>query len=192
MKYYILRKKGFTLIETLVAVSVLLIALTAVFAAARNGIASSSALKNRIVATYLAEEGVDGLKNIKDTNLLNILVDNNVNWLEGISECSQSVPCGYDILDNGGIGTLGACSSMESCKVKMGSYNGDSTLIYRQSSAADNNPSTVDTGFVRRIWVEETTPDKEAKAVVEITRPGQSTFKPYRIETFINNYWPTP
>ena len=65
MKYFSYRKKGFTIIETLVAVSVLLIALTAVFAAAKNGLASSTALKNRIVATYLAEEAVDGKKILK-------------------------------------------------------------------------------------------------------------------------------
>lgn len=191
MKYFSYRKKGFTIIETLVAVSVLLIALTAVFAAAKNGLASSTALKNRIVATYLAEEAVDGVKNLKDTNLLNILVDDTTDWLDGISECSSSSPCAYDVLDNNGIGTLSPCSVMDGCKVKNGSYGGNPTLVYRQSSVSDNNASTVETGFVRRIWVEETTADMEAKVTVEITRPDQSSFNSYRIETFIYNYWPT-
>lgn len=60
--------KGFTLIETLIAISILVLAVTGAFAAAQNGISSAIFSKDQIVAFYLAEEGVEGVRNVRDQN----------------------------------------------------------------------------------------------------------------------------
>jgi type II secretory pathway pseudopilin PulG len=49
---------GFTLLETLVAVSVLMIAITATFTAAQSGLSAAIEAKDQVVAFYLAQEAV--------------------------------------------------------------------------------------------------------------------------------------
>ncbi|HLP43886.1 MAG TPA: hypothetical protein VK145_01250 [Candidatus Nanoarchaeia archaeon] len=170
----------------------LLVAVAAVFTVAQGGLASSSVLRNRITAAYLAEEAMNGVKNMKDTNLLRILNGESVNWLNGMTSCANT-PCGYDVFGANGEGDLGVCSSFDQCKVKMGTYT-DLTGVYRQMNASQNNPSTVDTGFVRKIYIERTPgalQEKEAKVTVEVTRPG-TDFQPFEVTSYIYNFWPAP
>lgn len=80
-------KKGFSLVETLVAVAVVVLALSGAFAAAQSGISSSIFSKDQIIAFYLAAEGVESIRNIRDQNALE-----NTHWLEGIA-ADSSDPC---------------------------------------------------------------------------------------------------
>jgi Tfp pilus assembly protein PilV len=78
---------GFTLIETLIAISILILAVTGAFAAAQNGISSAIFSKDQIVAFYLAQEGVETIRNRRDQNGLA-----GANWLSGIAEAAED-PC---------------------------------------------------------------------------------------------------
>jgi prepilin-type N-terminal cleavage/methylation domain-containing protein len=80
-------RKGFTLLETLVAVSVLMIAITATFTAAQSGLSAAIEAKDQVVAFYLAQEAVESVRNVRDENAINTR-----NWLFGISE-TVSDPC---------------------------------------------------------------------------------------------------
>lgn len=88
------KEKGFTLVETLVAISILMTGLTAAFAVAQFGLSSSIAVKDRITAYFLAQEAIEVVRNIKDSNLLAQNADAaggglppySPDWLEGISE----------------------------------------------------------------------------------------------------------
>jgi prepilin-type N-terminal cleavage/methylation domain-containing protein len=64
-------QKGFTLIETLVAISVLMIAIAGPLTVAAKAYAAAIDSKNRMVAYGLAQEGLEHLNNLKDnSNLL--------------------------------------------------------------------------------------------------------------------------
>jgi prepilin-type N-terminal cleavage/methylation domain-containing protein len=83
-----LRKtRGFTIVESLVAISILVLAVTGAFTAAQKGISSATYSKNQVLAFYLAGEGVEQIRNIRDGNGLSQRP-----WLTGIS-ASQSDPC---------------------------------------------------------------------------------------------------
>ncbi|MES2214149.1 MAG: prepilin-type N-terminal cleavage/methylation domain-containing protein [Patescibacteria group bacterium] len=73
---------GFTLVETLVAVAVLVLAVTGAFAAAQTGITSSTYSRDQVIAFYLAQEGVEFVRNIRDQNALQ-----GQPWLTGLSSC---------------------------------------------------------------------------------------------------------
>ncbi|MDB5194040.1 MAG: seg [Parcubacteria group bacterium] len=60
--------KGFTIIETLVAVAILIVAVTGAFSAAQTGLSSAIFSKNEVIAFYLAQEGVENIRNIRDEN----------------------------------------------------------------------------------------------------------------------------
>ncbi len=83
------KKSGFTVIESLVAISILLLAVSGSFAAAQSSLQSSNFVKNRVTAYYLAQEGVEYIRHLRDNNGLKMINgDTTVTWLEGVI-----VPC---------------------------------------------------------------------------------------------------
>jgi len=96
-------RKGFTLVETLIAISILLVGVSAAFSAAQSGLSSTIAVKDRITAIFLAQEAMEAVRNLKDSNLLlqNKTLDNNSPyWLDGLAgpgnPCAGGNPCDYD------------------------------------------------------------------------------------------------
>jgi len=62
--------KGFTLIETVVAVFVLTIGVLGVFTVVQNITFSSQLNSSKLTATYLAQEGIELVRNQRDSNWL--------------------------------------------------------------------------------------------------------------------------
>ena len=80
---------GFTLIETLFAVLIFSSALIALMTIAGRGISATSDAEQSTTASYLAQEGIEVVRNIRDTNY-----GNNVTpWDSGFSTCTQTAPC---------------------------------------------------------------------------------------------------
>lgn len=80
-------KKGFTIIESLVAIAILVAAVIGAMSAVQSGLSSYTFSKDQITAFYLAQEGFEQLRNIRDENHLN-----GVDWLTGIASNSND-PC---------------------------------------------------------------------------------------------------
>lgn len=64
------KKGGFTLIETLVAITILLIALAGPLTIAAKGLSTAYYARDQITAFYLAQEGIEYLRNIRDAQAL--------------------------------------------------------------------------------------------------------------------------
>jgi type II secretory pathway pseudopilin PulG len=80
------KTSGFTIIETLVAIFVLLITTTGPLVFAQNGLRASFLARDQVTAFYLAQEPVEIFKNIRDANhiIRNIF---GLDWLEGFNDC---------------------------------------------------------------------------------------------------------
>lgn len=92
MKRYYIKKNnfqssGFTLLETLVAISILIVAITATFSASQSGLMSAIESRDQVVAFYLAQEAVELVRNARDENSLQGLP-----WLSGLAS-QGSDPC---------------------------------------------------------------------------------------------------
>ncbi|HEY4528668.1 MAG TPA: prepilin-type N-terminal cleavage/methylation domain-containing protein [Candidatus Paceibacterota bacterium] len=105
-------KKGFTIIETLVAVSILSIAILGAMSAIQTGLSSYIFSKNQITAFYLGQEGFEQIRNVRDENRLA-----GRNWLYSIAESSD--PCYFGQLctvspveTNLLIGCAGSCQNL--------------------------------------------------------------------------------
>lgn len=83
-------RAGFTLIETLVAISVLLIAVVGPMSIAQQSISAAINAPQQAIARYLAQEGIEYIRAQRDEN---VLKDNN--WLTEIDECINT-PCMVD------------------------------------------------------------------------------------------------
>ncbi len=87
MKKTINQQKGFTIIESLMAISILVAVVTGAMGAAQIGISSYTSSKNQITASYLAQEGFEQLRNLRDQNGLTAS-----HWLAGIAQATSD-PC---------------------------------------------------------------------------------------------------
>jgi prepilin-type N-terminal cleavage/methylation domain-containing protein len=110
---------GFTLVETLVAITILLVGITGAFTAASQGLMSSSYSKEQVQATYLAQEGVEMIRNLRDTNGIhtNQGETDYSSWLRGIAEpgdpCEIGSVCTVDATGESPI--LAQCSGVGEC-----------------------------------------------------------------------------
>lgn len=59
--------KGFTLIETLVAITIFAFSITALISITATGVFNTNYVKNKFTASYLAMEGAELVRNIRDT-----------------------------------------------------------------------------------------------------------------------------
>lgn len=82
--------KAFTLIETLVAISVLLVSLVGPLSIAAKALQSAYYARDEVTASYLAQEGIEYVRALRDQNYLN-----GQPWLTGISDCI-GVACAVD------------------------------------------------------------------------------------------------
>lgn len=83
--------RGFTLLETLVAITVLLMALLGPFAIAQQSLRSAYYARDQVTAYYLAQEGVEFVRAIRDQNYLS-----GTDWMSGIGATCTGVPCTVD------------------------------------------------------------------------------------------------
>jgi hypothetical protein len=82
--------QGFTLIETFVAITVLIFAIIGPLQMFSQAIADSNYAKNQITGFYLAAEGLDLAINIKENNMRTIETDPTKSWLNGLPIVDQT------------------------------------------------------------------------------------------------------
>lgn len=128
-----LKKTGFTLVETLVAISILTLSILGTFTAVQNGLATSSFARDQVTAFYLIQEAMEYVRNIRDDNGLTTLYalengGSSVPWLTGMSNVAGD-PCYFGktcVIDSplkqmtscsGGFGTCSFISQNTSTKL---------------------------------------------------------------------------
>lgn len=79
-----MRKKGFTLIEMLTAGFVIIVGLIAVMSLMHRASLGSEIASSRLTAAYLAQEGLEIVRNIRDSNWLEQAENPDVLWDQGL------------------------------------------------------------------------------------------------------------
>ncbi len=92
-----MEKRGFTLIETMVAITVLAIALVGPFVAVRSALTGAYTARDQLVASSLAQEALEYVRSVRDNNYLN----NDRAWMDGLSSlaCYGASPGSYCTVD---------------------------------------------------------------------------------------------
>ncbi len=98
---------GFTLVETLVAITILTLAIIAPFAAVQRVMMASNISKNEIIAASLAQEGLEYVRFVRDNNYLanqSDFVEGNhqMDRMNGVNgpNCTGSARCTVDATVN--------------------------------------------------------------------------------------------
>ena len=80
-----LPRRGFTLVEAMVAISILSLAVTGPLLIAQKGVGSAIYARDQITAFYLAQEGIEYIRNVRDTNRIT-----GTSWLQQFNSCSEN------------------------------------------------------------------------------------------------------
>lgn len=80
MKYQ--NQQGFTLVETLVAIFILVMSITGPLFIAQQSFTSAATARERTTASFLAQEGVEYVRSVRDHNYLA-----NQNWMQSLAPC---------------------------------------------------------------------------------------------------------
>lgn len=102
-----MKNKGFTIVESLVAISILVVIIIGATSAIQTGISSYIFSKDQIIAFYLAQEGFEQIRSIRSDNSLN-----HQNWLTNLA-ANSSDPCYFGnacIIDSVGSSLPTICS----------------------------------------------------------------------------------
>lgn len=110
-KHFFRDQKSFTLLETIVAIYVLLTGIVGVMSLSQQNLQSVSVFRNQLIAANLAQEGIELVRNQRDTNYLRCLSgmpdpkcaygidDENINNDESLTECKTANGC-YPKIDS--------------------------------------------------------------------------------------------
>ena len=146
--------RAFTLIETLVAISLLVVAIAAPMSLAAQSLSSAFYARDQITAFHLAQEAIESLRNARDHNLLLGLDGIQVAFLEGVPNTTGQ-PFTVDVRNNSMVlCPSGACPPLR--------HNGN---VYGYGSTVD----WIDTRFTRLVRVTMVGGStEEAKIAVEV------------------------
>ena len=88
---------GFTIIEMVISIFILSVAVIALFGTFSIMVILSSEAEDRLIATYLAQEGIEIIRNIRDNNWLASAADSEgVAWDQGLGACYSAAGCEVD------------------------------------------------------------------------------------------------
>jgi len=160
--------KGFSLIETLVAVSIIVFGILGALTLAATSLKTVSATKNYLIAENLAQEGVELIRAKKSNNIQECL-DNDPtpscpldrDWLKdmgivsGGTACFSARGCSIDAIN---LNPQQCPASPDQCVLK---YNG----VYNNLPGGGGGPNTI---FRRIIRLQEIQPGIEVKVNVEV------------------------
>ena len=119
--------KGFTLIETLVAITVLTLAVAGPFNALRGALVNSYIARDQLVATSLAQEGIEYIRSVRDANYLG-----GSSWLTGLGSCMPG-PCVIDTAFGTISGTVAPLHLSTGGLYSQASSPGDKESIYTRT-----------------------------------------------------------
>ena len=84
-----IKTEGFTLIETMVALFIFSVSILTVMSVLSGGISGINYSKNKMVAGYLSQEGIEYFRNMRDTFML-YSTDKNKAWPDFIAKLQKS------------------------------------------------------------------------------------------------------
>lgn len=184
-------KSGFTFVETLVAITVLLVAVVAPMSLAQDGITASRLAQDQIVAFYLGQEGIEAVKNMRDHNRMTNDPDGQLGDSSSgnLSACIVTDPdseegCIIDATRMPGDGTYWTESCSGGCEpIRM---SDTAPYVYSYQTAG-----TSETKYTREIKVWYPTGDiKEAMVESTVTWPFNKSgeIKSYKVRNMLYNW----
>lgn len=203
MMYYQNKQTGFSLVETLVAVSLLLIVIVGPMTISARTAKSSSFASEQVQAFFLAQEGLELVQKARDDGTIRYFKDDVADptpWGDftkdtatGVyKDCFTADGCGLDWLDGNTLDAPARCNTPTACRVYRSSANGRSHFSH------NNIAANTETLFTRTIYFENTGPgldsDREVhvRSVVTWRTGSLVADQQVAVDTYLYNIYDTP
>jgi prepilin-type N-terminal cleavage/methylation domain-containing protein len=163
-----IRRKGFTLVETLVAISVLSLSILGTYTAVQSGLQKSIYVKDQIVAFYLVQEAMEYIHNVRDNNGLASINSQMgggpaINWLTGLATVGAPCEIGKVCSIDSNAGTVSYCgTTVGSCAPL---NQNSTTYLYGNTTGAGWSA----TKFKREVRFEDITGNTGKELLVTVT-----------------------
>jgi prepilin-type N-terminal cleavage/methylation domain-containing protein len=192
-------QKGFSLVETLVAISILLIVVTGPMAISIRSAKSASFATEQVQAFFLAQEGLEMVQKGRDDLLLrNFLPTSNGNYINNpwyrftdstnsgtYRHCYASTGCGLAWGGTvGQLATVVSCSSVSNCLL----YRGTTGRAQLTHTAAGATPTI----FTRRIYLTASGEMVQARSLVTWRTGSVVAEQSVSTDTYFYNIYDTP
>lgn len=167
------KNKGFTLLEALVAVSILMVAVSAPITIAQKGLSSAIYSKDQMIASYLAQDAIEYMKNRRDYITMN---NPDFDWADLWDQENLGL-----CLDEGGCSINTVEDVVDSFSSKQFLVKDDSGFYVTSASSSK---------FSRKINITRPAVDEgdddEALITVKVSWGGDSNY--VEVKTLIYNY----
>ena len=199
MKY----KKSFTLLETIVAIYVITVGLSAAMSLASFSLGAADVFKQQLIATNLAQEGVELVHNKRDSNYLTRinncifptcspsttdLNDTNGNGILNGNECGSANGCQVAWSGAGDVQadniTFNECSSPPCAKLKRIKDGVAGAGLYLYNSG----PNYINTNFMRTIFVNSETQSPGFRVRSQVNWTDKFGSKVVVVESYLTDH----
>ena len=133
------RQKGFTLVEVLIAITVLIIGILSGFILITRALYNVAVIKDRLTASFLAQEGIELTRQIRDSNFLRILSEESADWRDELGDGTYIIESRVD--------------SEESIKLVSIAEDEDHLFLYNDILKIYNYSDGEPTNFNRKIKI---------------------------------------
>ena len=166
---------GFTFIESLVAISFVMVGVAVAVTMIRVDLLVSSVTKNAVVARFLAQEAVEYVRNVRDSHIVDFdkTSDPTIEWLGTLESCSGGTSCYIDTTDPLSVVVIscgaGGCPVLNYNET-LGCYGYDSGVLWKETpfvreiEITDPNGGSLDSEAVVTVrvkWNERGVSDRE-------------------------------
>jgi len=136
-------KNGFTLVEALVALSILIVGIISGFILVTKALYDVTIIQDRLTASFLAQEGIEFVRQIRDSNYVKTINGTLTPWNEGLADDSYLVS------------SIGNPPT----SIKLLPYD-DKILKYNSNTGLYNYDTGQDTVFKRKITITNLPPNE--------------------------------
>ncbi len=158
-------QRGFTLVETLVAITIIALAMVGPLYAVQQSLNASRSARDQLVASSLAQEGIEYVRSVRDRNYLVVLGGGSRSWLFRLDGTGGSTSCTSPCVVDPVRDTI----SNTVTPLRLNNQN----LYTQQNGFAD-------TRFTRTVTV-AAVPGSTTEAVVTVTVSWSTNGKPYTV-----------
>jgi type IV pilus modification protein PilV len=162
IKEFFKNKKGFTLVETLVAITIFTMSILALLSVLSQSISSTNYAKRKTVATYLAQEGIEYMRNLRDTYVL-YSSDASTGWTNFNNKLSATASNCQCYFDDSSVSFVDTSMPITDLNFTLCPFAVCPNLLYDSWTGKYGytaTGTTIDSGYARRITIIKPSPNE--------------------------------
>jgi len=165
-------KKGFSIVEALVAISIVSLAITSATAVVQGSLQNSQITRFRIQSIHFANEAVEFARNLRDTDIVSEKTFSNGELKTFVNACNSDDGCFLDVLNN----TYGKCNK-----------DGCDKIYLTEGVGYNSDENGNETPFKRRVTVNEISGD-EISVTVDVSFSVRGYDETVSVTSYLMNH----